>query len=223
MATSVLITRVLGHAKDKDGGLQECLAAARVHERLVETFKAEGVETLGDLVGYFASSKYEEETIVFRDKVEELRARQVEIARLRTAYQVAVQVVEATQQSMKAGSTTPAATDLEAPLAKDEDNSVKQGWKRYNITLTMYMDPVDSLVNRVYREFRISQPTLFRMEQVKSTFQGNKPHEEKRHPLPGGGAITYDEMSDEVIRDVVGYYFCMCVVANAYAKGGNFG
>ena len=58
-------------------------------------FAEEGVESQADFVGYFTASGHEKEAENVRDKVESLKGRTVETARIRMAYQIAVKVVEA--------------------------------------------------------------------------------------------------------------------------------
>ena len=185
MASAALIAQVLDRIQVVVLGA--CFAAARVHGSIIAKFAEEGVESLADLVGYFTASGYEKEAENVRDKVEGLKWRTVETARVRTAYQIAVKVVEASNAVTKKETPAQVHLDMEAPLQEQEKVSMAEQWtRRYNLHLTMYMDPADSLVNRLYREFRINTPTLIPVERIRSTFQGNTPSMEQKHPLPGG-------------------------------------
>ena len=102
MASAALIARRFLHRiQETDGGLGACFAAARVHGSIIAKFAEEGVESLADLVGYFTASGYEKEAENVRDKVEDMKGRTVETARVRTANQIAVKVVEASNAVTK--------------------------------------------------------------------------------------------------------------------------
>ena len=105
---------------------------------------------------------YEAEAATFFDKVRDLHGKQVEVARIRTAYQIAVMVVEASNEGGKEKVVTQeASVDMEPPLKEEEKLSIMEDWdKRYNMVLSMWMDPADPLVNRMFREFRLNVPTL---------------------------------------------------------------
>ena len=141
-----------------------------MHDSIIAKFVEEGVESLADLVGYFTASGYEKEADNVRDKVEDLKGRTVETARVRTAYQIAEKVVEASNAVTKKETSAQVHLDMEAPLQEQEKVSMTEQWtRRYNLHLTMYMDPADSLVNRLYREFRINTPTLISRAWSRST------------------------------------------------------
>lgn len=125
----------------------------------------------------------------------------METARIRNAYLVATRVIEATNATGKQPTTTNP-INMEAPLPENEKISMMDNWtRRYNITLSMYMDPADPMANRLYHEFYQNIPTLIPVEKVKSIFQGDNPSPEQRHPLPGGIFVTVQVGPDEIIRD----------------------
>ena len=222
MASAALIAQVWVKMQETDGGLGVCFAAARVHDSIIAKFAEEGVESLADFVGYVTASGYEKGAENVRDKVESLKGRSVETARIRTANQIAVKVVEASNAETK---ETPAQVhlDMEASLQEQKKVSIAEQWtRRYNLHLSMYVDPADSLLNLLYGEFRINIPTLIPVKRIRSIFQGNRQSVEQEHPLPGGISITVEEAPDEVVRDVFAYYCSLRVLANAAAKAGNF-
>ena len=135
-----------------------------------------------------------------------------------------MKVVETSNAVTKKETPAQVDLDMEAPLQEQEKVSMAEQWtRRYNLHLTMHMDPADSLVNWLYRKFRIDTQTLNPVERIRSTFQGNTPSTEQKHLLPGGISITVEEAPDEVLKDVFAYYCSLRVLANAAAKGGNFG
>ena len=220
MANAAMVDAVSAKCGLDDGGLAELWRVTKVHELLQKKFKEEGVETLPEFATYFTYADYEVETTTFRDKEVTLRDRQVEVARLRMAYTVATKVGEnSLEKKVKA-----TVLDIEGPLEDANKLEILEAWKQYHIKLTMYFDPGDPLVNRLFREFRAEPPTpsLVLAEKVRSTFQCNTPAIEQKHPLPGSNiAITVEEAPDVDIRDVYTYYIALRILANAYAKAGN--
>ena len=101
---------------------------------------------------------------------------------------------------------------MEAPLQEQEKVSMAEQWtRRYNLHMTMYMDPADSLVADLDS---CGKDSLY------------LPREHAEHGaearLAGGISITVEEAPDEVVRDVFAYYCSLRVLANAAAKAGNF-
>ena len=164
MASQILVQQVLAAMEDTDGGLGKCLEISKVHRTLVEQLREEGVTSLSDLTGYFTTAKFEDEAAAFRDKVADLRDKNIEAARVRTAYRIAIQAMEASQGKVAGQPPVVNDVDIEAPLNDVEKESVATSWKRYNVSLTMYLDPCDPLVNRCFREFRANTPTLLGVE-----------------------------------------------------------
>ena len=192
--------------QETDDGLGASFAAARVHGGIIAKFAQEGV-------GYFTASGVEMEAENVRDKVESLKRRTVETARIRTAHQIAVKVVEVSNAETKKETPAQVHLDTQASLQEQEKVSMAEQWsRRNNLHLLMYMDSADSLVNRLYRP----------VEWIWSTFQRNTPSVEQKHPLPGEISITVEEAPDEVARDIFACYCSFCVLANAAAKAGNF-
>ena len=226
MVSAESIQAVVAKINDEDQGLAACLSAAKVHAAVQTALKDEGVENLTDLGSFFATSSYEAECEAFRVQIEAVKDRKIETARLRAAFSLA----RASWQEAK-GSTTPASkapaavavVDWEAPLESEEKASMLDAWKtRYGITLTMYQEPSDPLVNRLFREFRANTPTLIPVEKVRSVFQFQTPHAPRRTALASNVALTFDDQPDEAVRDVVQYHFALQVLGNANAKAGNY-
>ena len=113
---------------------------------------------------------------------------------------------------------------MEAPLDPEDKESMSKAWTaRYGIRLTMWLDPADPLVNRLYREYRRNTPSLIPVARVKSVYTDNNPHPEKRVMLAGGLSVTVQgQEKGEVVRDVSQYYFALRILANAAAKAGNY-
>ena len=82
------------------------------------------------------------------------------VARIRTAYCIAYNTVEAINEkgeaTEKAMTSTPVtAIDMEAAIPEEDKVTLREAWgKRYWISLSMFMVPADPLVNRLFREFR---------------------------------------------------------------------
>ena len=70
--------------QETDGGLGACFAAAGKGACTIAEFAEEGVESLADFVGHFTVSGCEKEAENVRDKVESLKGRTVDTARIRT-------------------------------------------------------------------------------------------------------------------------------------------
>ena len=58
--------------------------------------------------------------------------------------------------------------EWEQPLDSAAKETISKAWKaRYWIQLTMYLDPADHLVNRLYREFRQNSPSLIPVARIR--------------------------------------------------------
>ena len=119
----------------------------------------------------------------------------------------------------------PEPADIEAPLTVKDVESMQAAWdSRYNIALTMFLAPADPLVSRLFREFRTVTPTLIAVERIKSVYMNNDPNPAKRVALAGGLlSFTVEGKEDtEVVSSVASYYFALRILANAFAKAGNY-
>ena len=205
------------------GGLKTLWKVAKVHEEIVAQFESEGVESISDLYGYFGSKTYEEEAVTMRDKIESLKGRQIEVGRIRNAYHLAVEVIRMKGVARPEPPKEKAPDNMEAPLDEQDKRSMLEAWRtKYSVTLTMYLDPCDPLVNRLWREFRQNTPSLIPVERIRSTFQFHGPHPQQTQSLLPGVTVTVDELPDRVVKDIFSYYWALRVYANAAAKAGNY-
>ena len=204
----------------EDGGMKQVLELTSVHDLIVQKLKAEGVTNLIEFANLWTKDKYEEEALQYRDEVEELKTKRVEVSRLRSAITLARAVLDRPPVNPE----TQAVNDMEGPLDTAAKESIAKAWKmRYGIQLTMWLDPADPLVNRLYREFRQNAPSLIPVARIKSVYSDNNPTPEKKVSLPGGMSITVaGQEQTEVVRDVAHYYYALRILANASAKSGNF-
>jgi len=206
-----------------DGGLKAVLEMSKVNPLLIDQIAKEGVEDLADFSAFFTQAGYEAETASFRDKVETLKVanNHIDVARLRKAVLLARGVLTRPLPVKETPAPTP---DIEAPLDLKEKESMVKAWTmRYHISLSMYLDPADPLVSRLFREFRANTPTLIPVTRMKSVYSDNNPNPEKRVALAGGITMTMEgKEQTEVISNVASYYFALRVLANASAKAGNY-
>ena len=204
-----------------DGGLAQVYQIANVNPLLVGKLEEEDVKNLSDFTCLWTQADYEAETVEFRDKVPELQGKKVEVARLRTAILLARAVMERPAAPPSGESQV---VDMEAPLEPGEKDSMAQAWTaRYSLTLCMWLDPADPLVNRLFREFRANTPTLIPVSRIKSVYSDNNPNPERKVALAGGLTVTVEGRDKgENVRDVSSYYFSLRILANASAKAGNY-
>ena len=220
MATMQMIEKVQANAAD--GGLASVLEVSRVHQLVVDLIKNEGVQDLTEFSTYFTQDGYEKEAGELCDQVESLKGRKIEVARVRAAIVLARAVLERPKESKDSTPAPP--IDIEGPLDPAAKESMAKAWTmRYNLTLTMWLDPADPLVNRLYREFRNNGPTLIAVTRMKSVYTDNNPNPEKKVALAGGLMVTLEGKDQgEVVKNVAQYYFALRVLANACAKAGNY-
>ena len=209
--------------KVTDGGLAQVFQIAQLHQLMVEKFAKEEVTNLSDFVSYWTKADYEKEAVEFRDEIEDLKKekKRVDVARLRTAIVLARAVLEKPATPSESQSL---AVDMEAPLTAKEKESIAAAWtSRYNMVLSMWLDPADSLVSRLYREFRQNTPQVIPVTKIRSVYTDSNPHPERKVPLAGGLMVTVEGRGrDEVVRDVASYYFALRILGNASAKAGNY-
>lgn len=208
------------NASVEDGGLSQVLALTDVNALIIEKLKTEGVKTLIEFTNVWTKAGYEKEAADYREEVESLKGNRVEGARLRAAILLARAVLDRPAVNPEDKATQ----DWEGPLDTAAKESIASAWRiRYNIVLTMYLDPADPLVNRLYREFRQNSPSLIPVAKIRSVYVDHNPSPEKKVHLPGGMSITVaGQEQKEVVRDVAHYYYALRILANASAKAGNY-
>ena len=99
------------------------------------------------------------------------------------------------------------------------------GQPRYgqgSMEMHMHLNPCDSLLAKIYREFQKGLPTVIPVEKVKSSFVAMRPQEERSTPMGKGVSMHFHEESTPKVRMVVDYYWCLRILAYAVAKAGNF-
>jgi hypothetical protein len=207
--------------KAADGGLAQVLELTKVNQLLVDLIKEEGVTNLEEFASLWTKDGFEKEAQEFRDKVDSIKGKMVEASRLRIAIQVARGVLERPKNKEPAQGSEP---DVEAPLDPMVRESMAKAWTtRYHLHLTMWLDPADSLVNRLYREFRTNSVNLLEVTKFKSVYTDHNPTPEKKVTLAEGLVVTVaGKDQGEEVTDVVQYYFGLRVLANASAKAGNY-
>jgi len=154
-SVAAVVKEMLEH--DQTQALAKCYTEASLHAEIVkELTSTDGVENLADLAAFFTRKDYEAETTTYRTKIEGVKEMRVQDARLRTAYLIAVAAMETDTADPKKKKVN---ADVEAPLEEDDKKSMLEVWtKRYDMPLSMYMDPADPLVNRLWREYRAVTP-----------------------------------------------------------------
>ena len=224
MAMPAQIAAVKEAMKEEDGGLSDLFHVSLLHADIVKQLGSEGVETLSDFASYFTADGYETECTTVRDNVDELKGRQIEVARLRTAVQIATAALKEEPKETKGDKKKDKEdADLEAPLPEEDKKSMLTNWnKSYGITLTMWFDPCDSLVNRLFREFRANTPSLLAAERIRAVIQAATPQPENKQRVPGTTLCVYSsEVPDEIVANSWQYFCAFRVLANASAKAGN--
>ena len=207
-----------------DGGLKQVLETAKLNPEVVKILvEEEEVTNLAEFSSFFTKDGYEEEAVTLRNRVEALKNKQVEVARIRTAVLLARGVLAQPAPAEASPTKTPT-VDMEAPLDPGAKETMMESWnERYGVQLTMHLDPADTLVSRLYREFRQNTPTLIPAGRMKSVYCDHNPAPEKKVALAGGLSLTVTGQEQrESIRDVAGYYFALRILANASAKAGNY-
>ena len=204
-----------------DGGLAQVLALANVNPLIVAEIKAEDVNTLLEFASYWTTSGFEEEAISFRNRVESLKTKGVEVARIRSAILLAKAVITRPPPTKEPDEQAP---DIEAPLNALQKETMAKAWDtRYGVVLTMYLAPSDPIVNRLFREFRNNTPSLIPVTRIRSVYTDHNACPEKKVAIGGGLKLTVQgEEEKEVVRNVSQYYFQLRILANASAKAGNY-
>ena len=204
----------------EDGGLAQVFTLTGVNSLIAAKLTAEGVTTLMEFTNMWTKAGYETEATEYRNEVESLKDVRVEGSRLRAAIVLARAVLDRPPINAE----DKAINDWECPLDAAAKESISKSWKaRYGVVLTMYLDPADPLVNRLYREFRQNSPSLIPVAKIRSVYVDHNPSPEKKVHLPGGMSITVaGQEQKEVVRDVAHYYYALRILANASAKAGNY-
>lgn len=204
-----------------DGGLAQVLEVTNVNALIVAEIKAEDINNLLDFASYWTTTGFETEAVSFRDRVEALQTKKVEVARIRNAILLAKAVITRPPPAKEPDELAP---DIEAPLNALQKETMVKAWEtRYGVVLTMYLAPADPIVNRLFREFRNNTPSLIPVTRIRSVYTDHNACPEKKVAIGGGLKLTVQgEEEKEVVRNVSQYYFQLRILANASAKAGNY-
>ena len=204
-----------------DGGLAQVLDVTNVNALIVAEIKAEDINNLLDFASYWTTTGFETEAVSFRDRVEALQTKKVEVARIRNAILLAKAVITRPPPAKEPDELAP---DIEAPLNALQKETMVKAWEtRYGVVLTMYLAPADPIVNRLFREFRNNTPSLIPVTRIRSVYTDHNACPEKKVAIGGGLKLTVQgEEEKEVVRNVSQYYFQLRILANASAKAGNY-
>jgi hypothetical protein len=116
--------------------------------------------------------------------------------------------------------------ELEAPLdihitthlVTCWDNKYGQG----SFIISPYLHPSYALMGKIYREFKRNQLTIIKINKVLSLFMHNKPMEDDDKQVAEGLYFRVKQTGEVKIRNVPDYYEGMRILANGYAKAGNY-
>lgn len=172
------------------------------------------MENLDDFINYVNEDKAKQELADIVQGCNAVKNDQIQVARLRTAWIVAKAAI--VESGVKE-------EELDSPLLASQSQQLEQAWKlRYPFEIDIYLTPADSLLGRVYREFKKRQPTVLSIAKVKSVLMDKKPRDDRVVSLPAGVTLRFDEEDSLVIRSAMEYYFQLRVLMYAWSYCGNF-
>jgi hypothetical protein len=215
---------------DVDGGLASALTTANVDARYLDILKAESIETLADFKGAYESDTQLGALSVnllkaLHEKVPELKEARVHFARLKTLWEIAAKSLteQAAVPAKSVAAVLKEANDWEVPLGDDLAEEMALAWtQRYGTVIEHLLFPGDSLTNRTHREFRRWSMTVTEVTKMRSNLMEQTPTPCERHPLSDTLDITSKAMADYRPGDVLGYYWGLRVLANAWGRCGNY-
>ena len=108
-----------------DGGLAQVFAEKNVDKLIVDLFKTESILILEDFASSFTADKWNTEAENFCDKVESLKGKTVQVARLRNAVILARAVINSPPPEKETASLN---ADFEAPLDAVQKDQVAKSW-----------------------------------------------------------------------------------------------
>lgn len=199
--------------------------------------KGLGIDSCQMFLSYFAESSYEREISeelmdaelpqlfsgAGEEKTENRPARKREVASLRMAYKVVKRLLEPTDEDRKSMAAATQA-EMEAPLDDGTRKSLESSWvERYSLTVPGDLSGADALVGRTYREWKARTPTVPPIAKVKSLTCALMPRVRQDSQLPGSDAfIGFDKEKVMRIQTVIDYYWGLRILANVWARVGNF-
>lgn len=212
LATAVQLT-------EADHGLLGCLQLARVDAGIIDNFSnVLKLETLEDFLFYVREGKADEDLVAMVDSVNGFKDSRLQQARVKAAWNMGRDALKASQDAMKAGAS---AQDLEDPLPEQSMQAVEAAWqKAYNIQIEVHLQPSDSLLGRIYREFRRHTATVLEAKKMRSVLVDKNPLTKKAAQLPAGLRVEFEQVEDVTVASTIEYYFCLRTLAYAWALAG---
>ena len=194
---------------------------------LKETFDAfivmmnkKSVVTPSDFYGYVNNAKADEEWWNILQEEPKFRDDRLVWAKVK-------EIWRATETLVKAGKDKEMTKEeLEAPLDKATVLSLNTAWDdRYgngSFKISPYLHPSDSLMGKIYREYKRNQPTIIKVKKALSLFMMHKPDDGDELEVGGGLYYRVQQTGEVKIRNVPDYYEGLRILAYGQAKAGNF-
>ena len=210
----------------KDGGLLELLKAKNLSAagiKLITSAEPDclNITTLNDFATWWVIGSYEAElkdlVTALADTFEGIKTTQEKgqvTARLRQAWKEAHRITtsEPTPPPTVSEATGLTQAQLEAALAPEEKKSLDENWDdRHHLVPPAWLQGADALVNRTFREWRATLPTVPTASQVKSVIAALQPNERHEAPVGGSGGeghpwLVWEREKKTRIDTVVDYY-----------------
>ena len=209
----------------KAGDFRRCFEEQRLPDELTKWCETTlGIETLSDFCNIVTVQGYESEldTVILSacDHTKNAPNKPLLLARLRSAWRTARASILRVEARAQQGQS---ADDLDDPLDASTQESLLDAWrKRYNLELTVYMAPSDTLLGRVWRELQRGTLTVIAVDKVKSLFAANRPKNDHFIHLGAAKLQIRPEDDSRAAQSVAEYYQRLRVLVNAYTVAGTF-
>ena len=156
---------------------------------------------------------------------EPLAKQRVQFARLKVAWEVGARALKEVDAAKPrtAAAVAKEAADLELPLDVVDVSDMEDAWKkRYGIVIEHHLFPGPSLENRVWREFRRWALSVTEITKMRSALLEQTPKDAERTAITDSLDIASKQLPCYKPTDVVGYYWGLRVLANCWARCGNY-
>lgn len=191
-----------------------------IHDAFVKLCEDSGIDTLTILYGYVDQAKPDEEWWKVLQGKHGLHENRLAWSKVKEVWRASKVLIEE-----KKG-TALTKDELEAPLDTDTTNALNSNWDgRYGqgaLVISPYLHPSYGLMGKIYREFKRNQPTVIKINKVISLFMHNKPAEDDDKQVAEGLYYRVKSSGEVKIRNVPDYYEGMRILANGYARAGNY-
>ena len=204
-----------------DRGLETCFKQASLpSEFLTAVRDVVGVVTLDDFVNYVTQSRYEDELVGLREAAgPAFKDKPLILSRLRTAWRAGRKALDELEQKQ---ANKPYTEDVEDALPDESVREIDKLWRdTHGFVIDVHLSPSDSLVARLFREFRRCTPTFIPVEKVKTLLAAQRPPREQREKL-GRWTLAKDEEEDTRVDSVVEYYWALRTLGYACSLAGHF-